>query len=88
MPIRRSPNGAAHTSPQTDRDRPEWVIGSSGIRTRDEKRFVRARMKLLNEVTKYGTFAQGCPTHSYRAWVSPSLVIWTSPPRQLSLTVS
>jgi hypothetical protein len=26
-PIRRSPNGAAHTSPQTDRDRPEWVIG-------------------------------------------------------------
>ena len=55
---------------------------------RDEKRFVRARMKLPNEVTKYGTFAQGCPTHSYRAWVSPSLVIWTSPPRQLSLTVS
>jgi hypothetical protein len=31
MPIRRSPNGAAHTSPQTDRDRPEWVIGIIGI---------------------------------------------------------
>ena len=27
MPIRRSPNGAAHISPQTDRDHPESVIG-------------------------------------------------------------
>jgi hypothetical protein len=27
MPIRRSPNGAAHTSPQTDRDQSEQLIG-------------------------------------------------------------
>ena len=26
MPIRRSPNGAAHTPPQTGRNRPEWVV--------------------------------------------------------------
>jgi hypothetical protein len=36
MPISRSPNGAAHTSPQTDRDRPEWVMGINRNHDRDQ----------------------------------------------------
>jgi hypothetical protein len=63
MPIRRSPNGAAHTSPHTDRDRPERVIGinrndcSGSIGTADRNRSVRSLYPFLAKITALRLFS-------------------------------
>ena len=45
MPIRRSPNGAAHTSPQTDRDQSESLIGMG--------RYAHARITTFSRSSVY-----------------------------------
>ena len=64
MPIRRSPNGAAHTPQQTGRNRPEWVVAinrnawsqsiGTGGRNHPECAAMRLTLALVDKIRSRG----------------------------------